>query len=268
MQPMIRVLGPLEIGPTNDPARPSRRLDETTVTVLATARGRAAAVGDLIEAAFGEQPPLTATKQIQNAVSRLRAALSGVGAGVSYSAGRYYLDGPVGITDWDQFSLHLEAARAAGRVSDIDRAGEHYRQARILWRQNGIGGADTLHMENLRSHLIAQRISVLVESAELLLATERLDIDVDLVPEVALAARCDPTNEALVSCAMRLLTRAGHRHRAIEQYRLCQRRLDAELGISPHVRLESTYLQIIGASGEDLRRFRADPGVELYGRGA
>ena len=84
--PRLNVLGPITIRVAGVPLPVPARLDRSVLVHLLLAEGRALSVELLIEAVWGQRPPIQARNALQVKISRLRALLGDDGAGLAYRA--------------------------------------------------------------------------------------------------------------------------------------------------------------------------------------
>ncbi len=127
-----RVLGPLEVsGPTGRIGLEGRR-ERAVLTALALARGEVVSTERLLDAVWGDTPPRSAAKTVQNHVLRLRKVL-GASAIETRERG-YRLVVTPGDIDADQFEHLIRTARAKSIEGDHSGAVEGFQEARALWR--------------------------------------------------------------------------------------------------------------------------------------
>ena len=193
----------------------------------------------LIDELWGERPPPTVTKILQNAVSHLRRAL---GDGRLLTRGHgYELRVEPEELDLRQFQRLAEEGRAA---SD----GAKLREALALWR----GPA----LVDLRDETFAQHASLDLEEERLGVLEDRIAADLaegggaELVPELERLVREHPLRERLHGQLMLALYRAGRQADALEAYQRARRTLMDELGLEPSPRLQELELGILNQDPE------------------
>jgi len=107
------------------------------LALLLLNRNQALPTDRLIYELWGERPPATAVKILQNAVSQLRRTLSD-GALVTEGHG-YALMVEPGAMDVDEFERAIEQARTAMVAMDAASAAAGFRRALALWRGAALG---------------------------------------------------------------------------------------------------------------------------------
>src|SRR5439155_2275186 len=129
-----RILGPLEVFDGE------RRLTlggtrQRAVLALLLLHGNEALASDvLVDELWGENPPQTAAKVLQNCVSALRKELPGGAETLRTVGGAYELRRAHDELDRDRFVRLLAEGRAALAAGDNTDAAEQLRAALALWR--------------------------------------------------------------------------------------------------------------------------------------
>jgi DNA-binding SARP family transcriptional activator len=226
-----RILGPLEAFDGE------RRLSlggtrQRAVLALLLLHGNEVLSRDVIvDELWGEAPPATAAKVLQNCVSALRKEL-GAGADALRTVGNgYALALEPDELDRDRFERGLAEGRAALSGGDAAEAAERLRAALTLWR--GFPLSDFAY-ERFAQDEITRLDEVHVAGLE-----DRIEADLalgrhtELVSELeALVAR-HPVRERLRGQLMLALYRSGRQAEALAAYREARRTLLDELGIEP-----------------------------------
>ena len=122
----FRVLGPLTVGDTVVPASRER----TVLALLLLEPNRVVPVERLVDAVWGDSPPVTARAQIHTCVSRLRRSVPEV---ATDPAG-YRLVVPDDGVDSLVFAGRVAGARDATARGQLTEAHRSYRSALDLWR--------------------------------------------------------------------------------------------------------------------------------------
>ena len=226
-----RILGPLEAF-DGERALSLGGTRQRSVPALLLLRSNEALTRDtIIDELWGESPPPTAAKVLQNCISALRKELPDGGAALRTVGGAYALGVAAGELDRERFEQGLANGRAALAAGENEEAAEQLRSALSLWRggplsdfaydrfaQDEIVRLDELHIEALEDRIDAD------------LACGRAD---ELVAELeALVAR-HPLRERLRRQLMLALYRTGRQAEALAAYRDARRTLLGELGIEP-----------------------------------
>src|SRR4051812_25561017 len=131
-----RILGPLEVLDGDRAVALGADRQRAVLGQLLLHRNEVVASESLIDALWGERPPPTAGKILQNYVSQLRRALSANGgAGPLETYGRgYRLRVEPGALDLERFERRLEAGREALAAGDAERAAAEFRGGLEMWR--------------------------------------------------------------------------------------------------------------------------------------
>jgi DNA-binding SARP family transcriptional activator len=224
-----RILGPIE---AFDRGRqlPLGGARQRAVLALLLLHGNETLTRDVIvDELWGESPPPTAAKVLQNCVSALRKELPP--DTIRTVAGAYGLALEADELDRDRFERLVAEGRAALGTGDHAEALDQFRRALGLWR--GAPLSD-LSYERFAQDEIKRleelHIGALEDRVEAELALGRHD---ELVPELEALVTRHPLRERLRAQLMLALYRAGRQAEALEQYRAARRTLLAELGIEP-----------------------------------
>ena len=185
----------------------------------------------IVDALWGEEPPATAAKVLQNCVSALRKELPGGTETLLTRGAGYELRIAPGELDRDRFERLLAEGRAALAAGDHSDAGEQLRKAVALWR-----GAP---LSDFTYERFAQEEITRLEELHIAALEDRIEADlalgrhVELVPELEALVGKHPLRERLRWQLMLALYRAGRQAESLETYRAARRTLLAELGIEP-----------------------------------
>src|SRR4051812_38631773 len=131
-----RILGPLEVVDGDRPVALGAERQRAVLGQLLLHRNEVVASERLIDELWGERPPATAGKILQNYVSQLRRALGGnAGDGPLETHGRgYRLQVERGALDLDRFERCVESGRKALAAGDAEQAAADYREGLRMWR--------------------------------------------------------------------------------------------------------------------------------------
>jgi DNA-binding SARP family transcriptional activator len=205
---------------------------QRAVLALLLLHGNEALTRDvIIDQLWGEAPPPTAAKVLQNCVSALRKELPGGADTLRTVGGAYALRLEPDELDRDRFERLLAEGRAALAAGDSADAAERLRDALALWRGSPLS--------DFAYERFAQEEITRLDGLHLAAMEERIEADlalgrhVELVPELeALVAR-HGLRERLRAQLMLALYRSGRQAEALEVYHAARRTLQAELGIEP-----------------------------------
>src|SRR5215210_326499 len=147
-----RILGPLEVVDGDRPVALGPDRQRAVLAQLLLRRNEVVASEWLVDQLWGERPPATAGKILQNYVSQLRRALSangGVGPLETHGRG-YRLRVEPGALDLERFEQRLVSGREALAAGDPVRAATEFRAGLAMWRGPPLpelGGLNGAHVE-------------------------------------------------------------------------------------------------------------------------
>jgi DNA-binding SARP family transcriptional activator len=226
-----RILGPLQALDGERSLALGGVRQRAVLALLLLHRNEAVSRDLLVDELWGEQPPPTAAKVLQNCVSALRKELSGGAETLRTVGGAYELRVSADELDRDRFERLLAEGRAALGADEVEEAADVLRRALDLWRgppladfayerfaQDEITRLEELHVAALEDRI----------DAELALGHQA-----ELVPELEGLVTRHPLRERLRAQLMLALYRSGRQAEALETYRAARRALLAELGIEP-----------------------------------
>jgi predicted ATPase/DNA-binding SARP family transcriptional activator len=245
----VRVLGPVDLiadGVAVELPAMQRRL----LAALAAANGGVRSLDELADALWGESPPSSWRKLLQQYVSQLRRAASPAGVPIVTTADGYRLDVESVQVDASLFESLVAEAIEARRDGGPGRVRSLAVRALALWRGRAFG--DLAYDPALRD--TAERLEELrlVATEERLRAELALGRHHEVAAELVPLAEANPLREGLQELAMLALYRSGRQSDALAHYTLARGRLD-ELGLEPGAGLRSLQQSIL----------RHDPGLEL-----
>jgi DNA-binding SARP family transcriptional activator len=264
-----RILGPLEA------LDGERRLQlggarQRSVLALLLLHGNEALTRDLIiDRLWGEEPPATAAKVLQNCISALRKELPGGTDTLRTVSGAYTLALDTDELDRDRFERLVAEGRAALSEDQHAEAAEQLRRALGLWR-----GAP---LSDFTYERFAQEEITRLEELQVAAVEDRIEADLalgrhdELAPELEALVTRHPLRERLRRQLMLALYRAGRQAEALEAYRAARRTMLAELGLEPGRGLQDLERAILAQDpaldGPAPRRVaRAGPGGARPGR--
>ncbi|MGW4130562.1 BTAD domain-containing putative transcriptional regulator [Amycolatopsis japonica] len=214
---------------------------------LATRRGQAISLGELISDVWGGSAPASATGSVHTYVSGLRGAIRKAGGdahGILRSSGSSYslrLDGEA--LDVHRFEKDVAAAKAAH--ADQRDAAARLTSALGLWRGEAYSGVPGPFAEAERA-----RLAELQLTAAELRATALLGIGDhrEVVAELTALVQRHPLRESLHETLMRALHASGRQIEALGAYREARRILRDELGVEPGAPLRDLHQRILDGS--------------------
>jgi DNA-binding SARP family transcriptional activator len=203
----------------------------------------------IVDELWGENPPPTAAKVLQNCVSALRKELPA--DTIRTVGGAYCVAIEPEELDRDRFERLLGEGRVALEAGDHADASDRLRQALALW--HGAPLSDFSYerfAQDEISRLEELHVSALEDRIEAELALGHHD---ELVAELEGLVNRHPLRENLRAQLMLALYRGGRQAEALEAYRDARRVLLSELGIEPGRRLRELEHSILAQ----------DPGLEV-----
>ena len=248
------ILGPLELRDGSEPIRLVGARQRALLALLLLRRNEVLSSERLIDELWGESPPPTAAKALQNAVHQVRRALGEHAGALRTERGGYVLRVEPGELDADRFEqLHAEG-RAAIDADDHAVAAKRLREALALWRgpplsdlsYEGFAQPEIARLEDERVAALEDRIG-----ADLALGRHAA-----LVPELEAEVARHPSRERLRAQLMTALYGAGRQAEALEAFHDARRTLLDELGIEPGPELRERHEAIL----------RQDPALLPRGR--
>jgi predicted ATPase/DNA-binding SARP family transcriptional activator len=238
----IRVLGPLEVIGEEGPVRVAALLQRRLLAALVIGAGETCSRDVLIDALWGESPPVSAPKALQVYVSQLRKLLP-ASARIRTRGSGYSLELDNRSLDADRFERLLDEGRRALDDGNPALAASLLEKGLDLWR--GPAYADVAYEDFARAE--AERLEELrrvaiEERNEAGLALGRHE---ELLAELTSSARAHPLRERLRRQAMVALYRCGRQSDALEVYADVQARLRDELGLEPGPELRDLQRRIL-----------------------
>src|SRR5438093_991037 len=249
-----RILGPLEAldGERRLPLGGAR---QRSVLALLLLHGNEALTRDvIIDQLWGEEPPNTAAKVLQNCVSALRKELPAGPDTLRTVSGAYCLALGPDELDRDRFERLVAEGRAALSAEQHAEAADLFRRALGLWRGSPLS--------DFTYERFAHEEITRLEELHVAATEDRLEADLGLGRHDELASELEalvtrhPLRERLRRQQMLALYRAGRQAEALEAYRAARRTMLAELGIEPGRALQELEHAIL----------EQDPAIEIAAR--
>ena len=183
----------------------------------------------LIDALWGESPPATAGRSLNNLISALRKAL---GNRVLVTDGPgYRLRVADGELDVQRFDALVKQGQGALVEGDVERAAALLDRGLALWRGAPLADlADAHFTEREIARLEESRVTAVEQRIEVRLALGR---HAEVVGELEALVREHPYRERLWAQLMLALYRSERQADALQAYQDARRKLVEELGIEP-----------------------------------
>ncbi len=204
-------------------------------------------VDQLVDRVWADEPPHRARNALAGYLSRLRNLLAGAGdVRIVREPGGYVLTTNALSVDLHLFRHMAAQARAA---ADPLEAAAFFDKALDLWRGEPFAALDTPWVNEVRTALEAERLSVVLDRNDAALRAGR---HAELLGELTAALQAHSLDERLAAQLMLAQYRSGRQAQALDTYRQMRERLVEELGVDPSPPLREVHLQILDG----------DPGAE------
>jgi DNA-binding SARP family transcriptional activator/WD40 repeat protein/energy-coupling factor transporter ATP-binding protein EcfA2 len=222
----IGVLGPLSVDDRIGGLSPR---DRVVLSALVLGRGRAVPSATLAEALWGDEPPPTGAKIVQNCVARLRKVL-GAGA-IETVPGGYRLTTPADELDVARFERCVVRAGELLTLGEADRAVATVDEALALWRGSPLPDLDGWGPGALEIDRLGQlRLDAEELGLEARLRAGRLR---EVLSDGETTVAAAPLRERRWELLALAQYQAGRQADALETVRRAGRVLADELGLDP-----------------------------------
>ncbi|WP_267892038.1 AfsR/SARP family transcriptional regulator [Streptomyces sp. DSM 15324] len=246
---LVQLLGPVEYRAVGEsPVELGQARQRGIFAMLAMSANEVVMPDELIDRAWGAEPPQSARNMIHSYISRLRGALEngggGAGATLRRRNGGYTLEVDPDSVDLRRFRRIVAAARGA---ADTRTAVQLFREALDAWQGRALGGIKGEWAERTRRLLERERVSALVACHE---AELRLGNHLGLLDELHSLADQHADNELVIRNLMTALHRSGRRAEAVEAFDALRRRLADRLGVDPAPQTRELHARILRGDTE------------------
>ncbi|MFJ9780170.1 BTAD domain-containing putative transcriptional regulator [Amycolatopsis sp. NPDC101161] len=196
----------------------------------------------LLEAMWDGEPPVTARRQLHNAVAALRRSFGAAKHIVVKDGPGYRITADPQDVDAHRFTTLVASASAAAAAGRTTAAVEHLEAALALWNGPALSGLNSPVFEIVAARFEENRLS----------ATERLiGLRLDggeasaLVPQLGELVSRHPLREETRKLLMLALHRCGRTADALNAYEQGRRMLRDELGVDPGASIRELYERIL-----------------------
>ena len=237
----FRALGELEIWQEGERVPLGGAVPRSVLAFLLLRGNEPVSVDELVEELWAPEPPPSAPKMVQNAVSQLRKRIGGDRL-VTRPSG-YVLQVEPGELDLHRFEQLVDQARAVLAAGSPREAAEILEEAAALWRGSpfaDLGAASFLQLEIARLEEV--RIEAIECGIEVSLASGRHQ---ELTAELESLVGRHPLRETLRAQLMLALYRSGRQAEALAAYQSARLYLNEELGIEPSASLQQLERAIL-----------------------
>ncbi|KAA1249676.1 AfsR/SARP family transcriptional regulator [Mycobacterium simiae] len=216
-------------------------------------------VDQLIDHVWSDRPPHHARNSLAGYVSRLRNLVADA-EGVTFTRppGGYVLATDPLAVDLHRFRYLVRQARAC---PDPPQAADLFEHALKIWRGEPFPALDTPWINDVRSALVGERLSVVLDRND---AALRVGRHSELLVELAAAHAAHPLDERLAGQLMLAQYRSGRQAAALNTYRQMRQQLAEELGVDPSPSLEQVHQQIL--SGDQVSGGSTTPHLAVADR--
>ncbi|MCX4778558.1 AfsR/SARP family transcriptional regulator [Streptomyces sp. NBC_01264] len=246
-EPRFLVLGSLEVWASGVRVRLGGTIQERVLATLLLEPGRVVPIARLVEAAWEEDPPATASHQVRKAVADLRRRLPSGGKMISTDGPGYRVITCVSQLDLLDFNARIQTAAQAVGVGRLNDACAELQGALDLWRGPVLAGEGGPVIGRTATALEERRLAAAEQLHELRL---ELGASSELVASLRALVDAHPLRETLRGQLMLALYRSGRQADALAEYGKVRELLADELGIDPGSRLVKLYEGILRESPE------------------
>jgi DNA-binding SARP family transcriptional activator/tetratricopeptide (TPR) repeat protein len=213
--------------------------ERTLLATLALGGGQPVSVPRLIDALWGEHPPVTAPNTLQVHVSKLRKRLGAAGAGGSLQSvpeGYVLRAGP------DEVDATVFAWLVDGATGEPAAVVARLREALSLWRGPALADVRSSLLQGEKTRLEELRLLALERRIDGELALGRHS---EVIAELEALVHAHPLREATRRQLMVALYRSERQADALAVYRAGREVLAEELGIDPSPELQALEVAIL-----------------------
>lgn len=241
------VLGPLVVLGPDGPIDIAGAKERALLAHLLAASGRMVSTEELTDNLWGEDPPRTATKSLQNYVLRLRNTLepdrNGRPRVLLTDGPGYRLEVSEEAVDARWFARLVSLGRQAVADGRLETGSSMIAEALSLWRgpayagmrENRVCGAEGRRLEELRATAVEDRVAADVDRG-----LARL-----VVPELDALVHEHPLRERLWFLLVLALYRSERQAAALAAYTHARQVLQDELGVEPGDELRRLHARVL-----------------------
>jgi DNA-binding SARP family transcriptional activator len=242
----VRVLGSIELhGPQHEVKLGSAK-ERAVLAVLALDLEHGVSRDDLVDRAWGEEPPAS-RGTLDSLLSRLRGNLASafdrdMSTFVVLKTGSYRLGVAPERVDLYRFRRLKGDADKAVASGDQQEATALLREAVTLWRGKPLGGVDGDWFARMRTSLEDERLDAITTLMDAELSAGRHH---QIVAELRDLVARDPIEERFIGRLMLAHHRCGNQPAALACFADAQKRSREELGVDPSPALRKLHEQIL-----------------------
>ena len=235
------ILGPLAVWRDGGEVELGAAKQRALLAVMLLHAGETMSTERLVDALWGEKPPVTAVKALQVYISQLRKTL-GEGVVVTRPLG-YVVELDDGALDLQRFERLLAEGRRLLDQGSARQAGEVLQEGLALWRGEPLA--------DFRYEVFAANAIGRLDGLRLIALEARLEADLgcgrhaEAVPELEALVRDYPLREQLRGLLILALYRAGRQADALAVMQETRTVLREELGLDPSQALQQLEKAIL-----------------------
>lgn len=237
----FRVLGALEVWHAGDRIRIAGVTRSKALAVLLTEANHAVPLHRMVTGLWDEEPPATARRQVQNAVSSMRRVLAANGGDPIERVGDGYRL-VTGDLDWLDFKRDVARAQACTAEGRPGEAEQLLLRALDLWEGPALVGLTGGLIESVARRMDEARLSAIEDLIDAELALGRFGPAIDRARDLLSHS---PSRQKTAGQLMLALHFAGRNEEALQVYTDLRVRLADELGLAPDGSLQHLHGQIL-----------------------
>ncbi|MGB8939136.1 MAG: BTAD domain-containing putative transcriptional regulator [Streptomyces sp.] len=238
------LLGPLRVLRGGEEVRLGPPKERAVLAVLLLQEGRPLSYEGLVDAVWGDQPPVHVRNLVQKYVSGVRRAFASAGSAepaLTWTGSGYRLSGAA-ADDLRERRQLIDAALAARDAGQLRRAGELVDRAEALWRGDFAEGLHAPYLAAERLRWQEKRLSVM----EARIAGEiELGRSFEYVHELIRLVAAHPLRERPVELLMHALYRTGRSSDALLAFEEARHRIADAMGADPGPALRSLHERML-----------------------
>jgi DNA-binding SARP family transcriptional activator/Tfp pilus assembly protein PilF len=244
----VGVLGPVTAWLGGREVSTGQPRQRALLALLASRANRVVSRGELVDAIWGTQAPVTAEGGIYTYVAGLRRVLDpdrkprDQGTVLLSTGAGYLLRLEPGGLDSVAFENLLARARTDRAEGYLPGAERGLREALGQWRGTALAGVPGPHAEAERHRLTELRVAGATDHADVLLALGRNE---EAIPELTTLVAEHPLREHTQAMLMVALYRCGRQAEALRVYSEARAVLGTELGIEPGPELSRVHQRVL-----------------------
>lgn len=243
----FRLLGPIEARSDRETVVLGGTLSRAILAALLLQPNRTVPTKQLIDAAWGENPPAGARTLVQNRVSALRRTmrvLRPTDTLITTTGSGYLIQLVPGQLDVERFTQGVAEADRLAEAGDRVGAVNELADALALWRGPALDGLTSPYLRAEAQRLEEQRLRALEQRVKFDVSLGR---HADLIAELTGLTEAHPYHESFYALLMLVFYRAGRHADALAAYRRIRAVLSEQLGLEPSWLLQHLHDAILRA---------------------